>query len=343
MTSRERVLAVMHHRMPDRPPWIEIGFHTAIASKVSGRDAPRSNSGFHSDADLNRYESELDLFIEAALRVGLDVVWLKHWNSANFAGEKGSAYDAGTIKCMADWERAIRTAPNEREHPWYKCVEVFVKKVRETDLAMGFQTSLGFGGVWHAMGFRDFCMGVYDQPELIVAILDWYVERQRQIVRDFFEYDPDLIVLGDDIAFGQGPVISPPYFNDLFLPRMKQVAQEAQCPWLYHSDGNLMPVMDGLLTLGMTALHPIEPYGTMDIREVKRRYGHRLVLAGNLDMNLIALGTMQDIEQGVRWLFENVGYDGRWMLSSSNSIDSGANVENVIAMGKAARTLTYAV
>jgi hypothetical protein len=49
----------------------------------------------------------------------------------------------------------------------------------------------------------------------------------------------------------------------------------------------------------------------MDLLAVKRRYGDRLVLAGNLDMNLIALGTTQNIEQGIHWLFDTVGYDGR--------------------------------
>ena len=99
--------------------------------------------------------------------------------------------------------------------------------------------------------------------------------------------------------------------------------------------------MDDLLTLGMTALHPIEPYGTMDICEVKRLYGNRLILAGNLDMNIIANGTVKDIEKGVRSLFETVGYDGRWILSSSNSIDRSADIDNVIAMGMTIKSLKY--
>ena len=49
----------------------------------------------------------------------------------------------------------------------------------------------------------------------------------------------------------------------------------------------------------------------MGTLEVKCRYGGRLVLAGNPDMKLIALGTTQDIEQGIHWLFDTVGYDGR--------------------------------
>ena len=341
MTSRERILAVMNGRIPDRPPWQEIGFHTDIAGKVTGKKLARSNSGFHPDHDIEQYKVELDGLIEAAQIVGLDVLWLKHWDCAGFAGPKGDSYDAGTIKTADDWKKATQTAPAVRASSWYQCVDIFVEKVRQTDLAMGFETAFGFESTCAAIGFKDFCLLVHDNPDILISVLEWFVERGQQNVRDFLQYEPDLVLLGDDIAFGQGPFVSPEHFRTIFLPRMKQVADECKRPWIYHSDGNLMPVIEDLLTMGMTALHPIEPYGTMDICEVKRLYGDRLVFSGNLDMNVIGLGTTQDIEKGVRSLFETVGANGRWILSSSNSIDKGANIENVIAMGETIKTLTY--
>ena len=48
-----------------------------------------------------------------------------------------------------------------------------------------------------------------------------------------------------------------------------------------------------------------------------------------------------DDQDAVRWLFQHVGGGGGWMLSSSNSIDSGADPENVRAMGRAMRALSY--
>ena len=145
---------------------------------------------------------------------------------------------------------------------------------------------------------------------------------------------PDFLLVGDDLAHGHGPFVSPQDFRDLFMPRYRILAEEITCPWIFHSDGNLLPIMDDLLSLGMAAIHPIEPYG-MDILEVKKRYGDRVVLVGNVDMNIIANGTPEDIDRQVQWLADNVGRSGGWILSSSNSIDSGANPKNVIAMGKA--------
>jgi hypothetical protein len=59
-------------------------------------------------------------------------------------------------------------------------------------------------------------------------------------------------------------------------------------------------------------------------------------------MTLIANGTPREMRQAVEWLFTHVGQGGGWILGSSNSIDSGANPENVRAMGAAVRSLAYA-
>jgi Tol biopolymer transport system component len=79
----------------------------------------------------------------------------------------------------------------------------------------------------------------------------------------------------------------------------------------------------------------------MDIAEVKKRFGDRIIPVGNLDMNIIANGTTNDIRNSVTELFKTVGYDGRWIMSSSNSIDRGANVENLYTIGKTLRGLHH--
>lgn len=71
-------------------------------------------------------------------------------------------------------------------------------------------------------------------------------------------------MIGDDIAFGSDPYFHPDVMRKLVFSHWKRMAAKINLPWLYHSDGNLLPVMEDLLGLGMNAIHPIEPYGTMD-------------------------------------------------------------------------------
>jgi hypothetical protein len=58
-------------------------------------------------------------------------------------------------------------------------------------------------------------------------------------------------------------------------------------------------------------------------------------------MEIVANGSIEDIDEAVRELFESVGYDGRWIMSCSNSIDSGANIENLLAISKTLSQLKY--
>jgi len=86
------------------------------------------------------------------------------------------------------------------------------------------------------------------------------------------------------------------------------------------------------------ALNPIEPL-TMDITHLKKQYGDRISLVGNLDMTILQSGSPDDVASEVERLWREVGRHGGWLLSSSNSIDAGAKPENVAAMGKALNAL----
>jgi uroporphyrinogen decarboxylase len=97
-----------------------------------------------------------------------------------------------------------------------------------------------------------------------------------------------------------------------------------------------MPVLDDLLTLGMSGIHPIEP-GPMDLRAVKEKYGQRVCIIGNVSVDRLSSGTPEEIDGIVRECIRAAGPGGGYMVSSSNSIPSYARPENVRAMADAIR------
>ena len=189
-----------------------------------------------------------------------------------------------------------------------------------------------------SMGLEGFSYALYDHPGLVEAILDRYTDWTAQVVERLPEVGVDLVWSLDDVAYKTGPMLSPQVLREIFLPRLKKVADAIHAtglPWIFHSDGNLMPILDDLLTLGMNGLHPIEP-GAVDINEVKRRYGHRLCLVGNIDLHYtLTLGTPAEVEAEVRERIEQVGRGGGYIISSANTITSYCKLENVLAMREA--------
>jgi uroporphyrinogen decarboxylase len=149
----------------------------------------------------------------------------------------------------------------------------------------------------------------------------------------------DVIWYSDDIAFTQGLLVSPDTLRLYFFPWLKKIGDLARGsgkPFMYHTDGVLWEVMEDILACSVDALHPIEPKA-MDITEVKRRYGDKLCLIGNVDVDLLARGTPDEIRRQVRFNIENVGFNGGYCVGSGNSIPEYVKYENYLALLEAAR------
>ena len=131
-------------------------------------------------------------------------------------------------------------------------------------------------------------------------------------------------------------MISPSMFREVFMPSYRRVAEAIQLPWIFHTDGNFLPILDDLLTLGMNALHPIEP-DAVDIREVKELVSGNVSLVGNIEINTLSLATPNEVESVTQDTIKKAATDGRFILSSSNSITRSCQVKNVLAMISACR------
>ena len=115
---------------------------------------------------------------------------------------------------------------------------------------------------------------------------------------------------------------------------MKISAAEITLPWIYHSDGNLNPILDGLLSLGMSGLHPFEP-GGMDILATKQKYENKLCVVGNVNIDLLSRGTPAEVEDETTRIINSLAPLGGHIISSSNSLASYVRAENVRAMMRA--------
>jgi uroporphyrinogen decarboxylase len=149
----------------------------------------------------------------------------------------------------------------------------------------------------------------------------------------------DVIWYSDDIAFTQGLLVSPGALRQFFFPWLKRVgnlAKRSGKPFMFHSDGVLWDVFEDIIACGVDALHPIEPKA-MDIGEVKQRYGDRLCLIGNVDVDLLARGTTEEIRQRVKSNIEKVSYNGGYCVGSGNSIPEYVKFENYLELLEAAK------
>lgn len=138
---------------------------------------------------------------------------------------------------------------------------------------------------------------------------------------------------GDDIAFKTGPFLSPSWFEEHYFERLDRVVDAYHAEGikvLFHSDGNLNAVLDGLVAAGIDGLNPIEVLAGMDIRDIHRRYPH-LFMAGGIDVSqLLPFGTPAQVRDAVNRAIDDA--EGRIMIGSTTELNNDVPLENFLAM-----------
>jgi len=89
------------------------------------------------------------------------------------------------------------------------------------------------------------------------------------------------IIIADDIAYQHGTYVSPRILRERFFPYLKElVAQfhENRIPVFFHSDGDILQVLEDICAMGFDGIHSIEKM--MDKKEVRRLAGNRCLMGG---------------------------------------------------------------
>ena len=190
-------------------------------------------------------------------------------------------------------------------------------------------------------GFENLLVDYHENPELarrITAIAtDFFVE----LAGDAIDSGADILLDGDDYCGTTGPFMSPQQFRQFVLPGLQRVvdlAHERNTPLIKHCDGYVWPLLPMMVESGIDAFNPIEPAAGMNIGEVKRAFGDRIALVGNIDCtHLLPSGTPDEVRQAVRECIRAASPGGGHIICSSNSIHEGVKPENYLAMIKATK------
>lgn len=140
----------------------------------------------------------------------------------------------------------------------------------------------------------------------------------------------DGFALCSDYCFNTGPFMGPEMFGELVTPYLAKAIQTYRDLGFYsikHSDGNIMPIIDQLVEAKPDALHSLDPQAGVDIAEVKRLYGDRVALCGNVNCGLIQTGAEEDVAASARYAIKNGMPGGGYIFSTSNCVYTGMPLE----------------
>ena len=197
-----------------------------------------------------------------------------------------------------------------------------------------------FTCVWWLMGLEGMSLALADDPELVAQVFQKVGRFQFRVFENMLRFDcVGAIWHADDIAFATQLMVNPRLLRAHLFPwyaEMNRVAHGRGRLVVYHSDGALQEVMEDIIGCGFDGLNPIEPKA-MDINEIKRTYGARISILGNIDLGYtLSRGTPQEVREEVRQRIHDLAPGGGYAVASSNSVPEYVPFANFNAMREAA-------
>ncbi len=326
VTSRERVLTALSGGVPDRVPYMEFGIDRSLLSRMLGWS---TSTDAKTDLESNHFSP--DEMTQVADHLDLDnspYVMRAPVYAEKHAGKDGRLYyGEGLIRSTSDLSTI--SLPDPLDDSIYEQARTAVAK--KGDRAACFVTRAGMFPALLGAGIERFSIALYDDRRFVEDLLDIYFEWSVAVAERACSMGFDFYVTTDDFAFKSAPYFSPAMFDEFMLPRYLELGRSFSLPWVMYSDGNILPFVESLLQIGITGLHPLEK-GAVDIVSFKKTYGDRVCLLGNVDLNLLAAGTPDEVRNEVRWLLREVAPGGGYILTSGNSLASYCIPANVLAM-----------
>lgn len=193
-----------------------------------------------------------------------------------------------------------------------------------------------FQGTANLLDFNQFLLSTMKNQEELQHLANAYGNLLCQIAGQALELGVHGLIIGDDMASSQGPLVSPKVMEKIFYSIYKKVLKrlnEFQKPIFLHCDGNIEFLLPHLVKMGFTGVHSLEPAAGMDLAAVKNRYGEELCLMGNIDPALLEQGDIELIKKTIQTTIKIGSPGGGFILSTaSGSLTKEMNLEGVLAM-----------
>ena len=372
LSSKERVLAAINHEQPDRIPLV-IGVSNATGIKMRTYQQIKQIAGIHApdryiydwpelgtaeidEQTMQRLHSDvrgvLDLEPESVLRANRErdphSDYVDSWGS----GQTELGPD--------DWFPSVHPMPNattleeiEAYPGWPDMsdptriahVRAQAKRLAEENEYAILATPwllFPFERAYAMQGMETFLLNMALHPDFAQALMQRIALHCKQLMGPFLDElgeNVDIIKIGDDLGTQSSLMISPKMYRQILKPIhadfINFIKSRTKAKILFHSDGDVVPLIDDFIEMGVDILNPIQTSaGTMsDLPALKKRFGKNIAFCGGIDSHrILPFGTVADVRAEVRRVMQILGHGGGYMLGAVHTIMNDVPAENVLAM-----------
>jgi len=322
MTSRERVLTTLSGERPDRVPLnVFAGWNPGVASEV-----------------VRRWGS-LEAWYD---RFGIDVVtgvlprfpFGQHMSGQNWE--------------VSDFLRLEPLDPVESDAPGMLCDGSLFPTVRDAvDWGRRSERAV-FVHAWGVFelsqflyerggrpGTEDALLNMLAEKEAVAALYLKLADWSAACVETAIDAGADAVELSDDWGQQNTMLFSPQLWWDLVYPATKRIVDRVRdrgVPIILHSDGDITKVLDGVVKLGLSGLHPVQESAGMDFERVRAVLGKKRCIMGGLDtVSSLPKMNAEEIREEVDRIFNELASSGPFIFAGSHMFQDDTDLAIVEA------------
>jgi uroporphyrinogen decarboxylase len=373
MTHRERALAALNHREPDRVPidlsaaagdFITIGAYRRLLDHLGfgGRTIATLRKDMQYavvdedilrlfDVDFRRVDlGAPDYFTPEA---GPDDSYCDAWGVLRRRPSGGFYYDlvpgSSPLKDAASIEDLDRYPwPDPHDPGLFRGLRKRAKRLHEeTDYAVVLSASCEFFGIAALLrGWENFYIDLVANQAFAEALMDrcleYHLAVAKRALQEAGEFADVVVASRDDFGGMDGLLISPAIFRWLLKPRLQRALDlyknGTSAKRFMHCDGAICEILPDLIELGVQALNPIQvsAAGMGDTRALKREHGADLTFWGGIDTHhVLPRGGVEEVRQETLKRISDLAPGGGYVACTVHSIQPDVPPVNVIAMYEA--------
>ncbi len=203
--------------------------------------------------------------------------------------------------------------------------------------------------MWYDLfGYESYLGAVAEYPDSVRKLWESSAAESRlintQIAKAVTDSDfPRVMLVGQDICSTAGPMVSPAFLEKHYFPNAKEALRplhDAGIKTIWHSDGNILPILDALLDLGIAGFQGFQEELGVHIADIAKRRsasGEPLLFFGSVSVtSTLPFGGTVSVESAVANSIESTRGRGLFLFTSS-SLGPEIPLENIRAMYEAPR------
>jgi uroporphyrinogen decarboxylase len=212
-----------------------------------------------------------------------------------------------------------------------------------------------YGNLWEMtrwlVGMENALMLTVSDPAIFDAlltklteVLDGYYQALMSVVGPYI----NVIEIAEDLGTNNGPIFNPEIYRKYIKPKHKHTIEmikkmAPQVKIMLHCDGAIRKFIPDLIEAGFDILNPIEGHlRGMDPVELKRDFGKDLTFQGGVDVkNVLNHGTVEDVRREVRLRIEQMAVGGGYILAPAHNFGNDIPLENMLAFFEAGQEIGF--